>query len=335
MGKTYIIAEIGQAHDGSLGILHSYIDVVSKTNVNAIKFQTHIADAESSLAEAFRINFSFQDKTRYDYWKRMEFSYEQWKEIKEHCENVNLEFISSPFSIAAVDLLEKLDVKRHKIGSGEVTNHLLLKKIASTGKPVILSSGMSNFDELDRAVEIFQKNENQLTILQCTSEYPTNPKTWGINIISEYKSRYKTTIGFSDHSGDIFACLAAAAMGAEVFEFHVVFHKHIFGPDSKASIVVDEVPRLVNGINQIRQALNYPVNKNNIDNYKNIKSIFEKSLAINKDLPKGHIIRFNDLEAKKPNGLGISASEYRNVLGKKIKSNMNAWEFINWKDIYD
>ena len=145
--KSFLIAEIGQAHDGSLGILHSYIDAVATTGVDAIKFQTHIAEAESSAAEPFRVNFSYEDATRYDYWHRMSFTKAQWIEIKKHCEEVGLEFMSSPFSQSAVDLLEEIDVKRYKIGSGEVNNFLMLEKIAKTGKPIILSSGMSSFVE--------------------------------------------------------------------------------------------------------------------------------------------------------------------------------------------
>ncbi|MEL6945152.1 MAG: N-acetylneuraminate synthase family protein, partial [Bacteroidota bacterium] len=177
MKSTFIIAEIAQAHDGSLGILHSYIDALAETGVDAIKFQTHIAEAESSIHEPFRVNFSYEDKTRYDYWARMGFTLEQWKEIKQHCEEVGLEFMSSPFSQAAVDWLEELGVKRYKIGSGEVTNFLMLEKIARTGKPIILSSGMSSFVELDEAVKFIQTFGNDLTILQCTTSYPTPPIT--------------------------------------------------------------------------------------------------------------------------------------------------------------
>ena len=147
-----IIAKIGQTHDGSLGILHSYIDALAPIGIDAIKFQTHIAEAESSPYEQFRIAFSYVDKTRYDYWKRMELTLEKWIEVKAHCDSVGLQFISSPFSCAAVDLLEKVGIHQYKVGSGEINNHLLLQKIAETGKPVILSSGMSNLQELDCAI---------------------------------------------------------------------------------------------------------------------------------------------------------------------------------------
>ena len=126
----FIIAEIAQAHDGSLGMAHAYVDAVAKTGCHAIKFQTHISEAESSIHEPFRVKFSKQDATRMDYWKRMEFTLDQWKEIKQHCDEVGLEFMSSPFSNAAVDLLEKVGVLRYKIGSGEVNNFVLLEKSA-------------------------------------------------------------------------------------------------------------------------------------------------------------------------------------------------------------
>ena len=130
----FLIGEIGQAHEGSLGMALSYIDALADAGVDAVKFQVHNAEAESSKFEPFRINFSKQDNTRFDYWKRMEFSPEQWKILKERCDEREVEFLASPFSNAAVDLLEELDVRRYKIGSGEVSNFLLLEKIAKTAR---------------------------------------------------------------------------------------------------------------------------------------------------------------------------------------------------------
>ena len=148
----FAIAEVGQAHEGSLGIALSYIDALSEVGVDAVKFQVHIAEAESSIHEPFRIKFSSQDRTRFNYWRRMEFELEEWRLLKERCDQKGVEFLASPFSNAAVDLLEKIGVKLYKIGSGEVNNYLLLEKISQTGKPVILSSGMSSFKELDETI---------------------------------------------------------------------------------------------------------------------------------------------------------------------------------------
>ncbi|HAT65583.1 MAG TPA: N-acetylneuraminate synthase, partial [Flavobacteriaceae bacterium] len=296
------IAEIGQAHDGSLGMLHAYIDAVAKTGATAIKFQTHIAAAESSIHEAFRVHFSKQDKTRFDYWKRMEFTQEQWIEIGEHCKDVGLEFISSPFSNAAVEILEKAKVDCYKIGSGEVTNFLLLKKVIDTKKPIIISSGMSSFEELDKTVSFLKQHQANFSILQCTTSYPTVPENYGFNVIEELKGRYGVPIGFSDHSATVAAGIAAVALGAEILEFHVVFDKKMFGPDVSSSLTLEEATTLVKGVNEVVIALKNPVDKNSNDAFKEVKQIFEKSLAVNKNLLKGHVLTFDDLEAKKPKG---------------------------------
>ena len=332
--KTFIIAEIGQAHDGSLGILHSYIDAVAATGVNAIKFQTHIAEAESSAAEPFRVNFSYEDATRYDYWQRMGFTKEQWQGIKAHCEEVGLEFMSSPFSQAAVDLLEELDVKRYKIGSGEVNNFLMLEKIAKTGKPIILSSGMSSFAELDKTIEFLRPFGNDLTVLQCTTSYPTPAERVGLNVISELKNRYPDLkIGLSEHTSKIYTGIAAVALGAEVLEFHVVFDRRIFGPDAKSSLTIDETKELVNGVRFIEKSLAHPIDKSDNSAYTGLKKIFEKTLAVNKDLPAGHILQFDDLEAKKPAQQGISAADFRAAIGRKLNKSKGKYSFLKMEDL--
>ena len=331
--KPYLIAEIAQAHDGSLGILHSYIEAIAKTGVQAIKFQLHIAEAESSVHEPFRVKFSKEDATRYDYWKRMEFTLEQWKEIKNHCDQVKLDFICSPFSNLAVDWLEEIGVKMYKIGSGEVTNFLLLEKIAQTGKPVILSSGMSSYEELDQTINFLKSKKVDFSILQCTTAYPTVPEQYGFNVIQELAARYNVKVGFSDHSAKISTGIAAVALGAEILEFHVVFHRELFGPDAKSSLTIEETKQLVEAVNEIHTAKNNPINKNSNENFKELKSIFEKSLAINKELPKGHQITFEDLESKKPKGFGIDARNFKKVLGKKLKTSKSQWDFLNEEDL--
>lgn len=329
----YLIAEIAQAHDGSLGLLHSYIDAVAKTGVRAIKFQMHIAEAESSVHEPFRVKFSYEDDTRFDYWKRMEFSPEQWKAVKKHCDDAGLDFICSPFSNRAVDWLEEIGVDAYKIGSGEVTNFLLLEKIARTRKPVILSSGMSSFDELDRAAAFLTARGVSFSILQCTTAYPTKPEQYGFNVMAQLKERYGVRVGFSDHSAKISTGIAAVALGAEILEFHVVFDRAMFGPDAAASLTFDEAAQLVQAVNEIYVAKNSPVDKGNNRNFAPLKAIFEKSLAVNKDLPAGHQLGFNDLESKKPHGYGIPASEFERIIGRKLASAKTQWDFLNESDL--
>jgi len=333
--KIDIIAEIGQSHDGSLGVAHSYIDALAKTGINAIKFQTHIAEAESSKHETFRKKFSYQDSSRYDYWKRMEFTVQQWNGLKKHCEDVGLEFISSPFSNQAVDLLEKLKVQRYKIGSGEVNNFLMLKKIIETKKPILLSSGMSSFKELDESVNFIKKGEINLSILQCTTSYPSEAGEWGLKLIPELINRYQTKVGFSDHSGEIFASQAAVALGASIIEFHVVFDKKMFGPDSESSIEIRDLSKLIDGLRKIKKEMESTINlKHDNSRFRPLKSIFEKSLAINKNLKKGHLITFEDLESKKPYNMGIPSFNYNLVIGKKINKDLEKWSFLT-KDEFD
>jgi N,N'-diacetyllegionaminate synthase len=331
--ETFIIAEIAQAHEGSLGIAHSYIDALAKTGVNAVKFQTHIADAESSEYENFRINFSYEDYTRFDYWKRMEFTIEQWDGLKKHCDDLDLEFISSPFSCAAVDVLEKIGVDKYKIGSGETTNYLMLQKIAETGKDILLSSGMSSFSEIDETLNFLKPFKNKISVFQCTTEYPTSPETWGLNVISEMKSKYQLPIGFSDHSSDIYAPMAAVTLGVELLEFHAVFHKDIFGPDAKASLNMEQIKQLVIGVRDIEKSINNPVDKNDNLKYESNKILFGKSLAINKNLESGHILQIEDLESKKPAEKGIPASEFQSIIGRKLNKSLKKWEFITINDI--
>jgi N,N'-diacetyllegionaminate synthase len=328
----YTIAEIGQAHEGSLGILYSYIDAIAETGVNAVKFQMHIAEAESSEHEPFRVKFSLEDETRFDYWKRMGFSLEQWKGIRQYCDTLGLDFICSPFSNLAVDWLEEIGVKQYKIGSGEVTNFLILEKIAQTGKPVILSSGMSSYVELDQTVDFLKERKVNFSILQCTTAYPTMPEQYGLNVIQELKERYKVAIGFSDHSARMETCIAATALGASILEFHVVFDRKLFGPDAKASLTIQETKELVLAVKNIAAALSNPIDKNSNTNFSELKQIFEKSLAVNKKLPKNHIITFDDLEAKKPKGYGLDAGRFQEVIGKVLNRDLNQWDFLNEGD---
>ncbi len=237
--RSFVIAEVGQSHDGSLGLAHAYIDAVATTGADAIKFQTHIADAESTPAETGRVKFSPKDESRYEYWKRTEFTESEWLGLKYHADDRGLVFLSSPFSPQAVDMLDRVGVPAWKIPSSEIGNIPLLEHCASTEKPMILSSGMSEYEELDVAMGIAKKNGNPVAIMQCTSIYPCPAEKIGINLIHDLSRRYKVLVGFSDHSGKIYPSLAAMALGAGIVEVHVTLSRDMYGAEVSSSVTIE------------------------------------------------------------------------------------------------
>lgn len=333
--KTYIIAEVAQAHDGSLGMAHSYIDSLKNTGVDALKFQMHYADYESSIHEKFRTKFSYQDKSRFDYWKRLEFTKDQWMEIKKHCDEVGLDFICSVFSEYSLKNLIEIGGKIIKVPSGELSNHLLLERISKTKKKIILSTGLSNNSEIQESIRIFKKYKNNISILHCTSEYPTKPQSLGLGQIKYLKNKFKVPVGLSDHSGKIYAPLMAITKGAEIIEAHVVFDKRIFGPDTNSSLTVDDFKLIAEGARYIEKSNNNEfINKNSLSfKTKLTKKIFGKSLVINKNLQKGHLLKMEDLSSLKPEGFGLSPRYYKKILLKKLKRDMNKNDFISLRDV--
>lgn len=331
----YLAAEVAQAHEGKLEVALAYVDALAATGVDAVKFQVHIAEAESSLLEPYRPGVLQKDATRFDYWKRTGFTLEEWKWLKRRCEEMGVEFLASPFSNAAVDLLEEVGVQRYKVGSGEVNNFLLLEKIARTGKPLILSSGMSNFEELDQAVAFLRKRNVRFAILQCSSVYPNKPQHYGLNVIQELKQRYKIPVGYSDHSAHMGTSIAAVALGAEILEVHAIFNRRSAQPDASSSLEISEIAQLVKEVRKLKTALVNPVDKTNNTSFSELKNIFEKSLSVNKHLPEGHVLGFEDLEAKKPRGQGFDASRFEEVIMRKLRNQKSQWDILTEEDLYE
>lgn len=331
-GKCLVIAEVAQTHDGSLGQAHAFIDAIANAGADAVKFQTHIAAAESTPGEPWRVKFSPQDITRYDYWRRIEFSEEQWQGLKNHADDRGLLFLSSPFSIEAFELLKRIGTRVWKIASGEIGNFPMLDVIAATGDPVILSSGMSPWTELDEAVARFS-TATPKAVLQCTTEYPCPPERIGLNLIDELRVRYDCPTGLSDHSGKIYAGLAAASFGAEVLELHVTLSREMFGPDVIASVTTKELRDLVDGIRDIELMLANPVEKTiAAERCAPLRKIFTKSLYASSFLAEGTIIDRNHFQLKKP-GIGIPAAELPSVIGKRLRRDLEAGQALNFADL--
>jgi N,N'-diacetyllegionaminate synthase len=314
-----VIAEVSQTHDGSLGQAHAFIDAAAAAGADAIKFQTHIASAESTPGEPWRKRFSPQDETRYDYWRRMEFTREQWRCLRQHADERGLLFLSSPFSREAVALLLDVGVAGWKVASGEISNHALLERMAATGQPVMLSTGMSGAAEIDGAVELVKKHGAPLAVLQCTSVYPCPPELVGLNLLPEFRRRFDCAVGLSDHSATIYPGLAAAALGVEVIEVHVTLSREMFGPDVVASITTAELRQLVEGVRFIERMRAAPLDKDALPpSVTSLREIFMKSVVAARDLEAGATLRAEDLTAKKP-GTGIPANEMPRLVGRRLR----------------
>lgn len=331
--NALIIAEVAQAHDGSLGFAHAFIDAVASAGANAIKFQTHIAAAESTLQEPWRVKFSLQDATRYDYWKRMEFSEDQWRGLRAHAVERGLQFLSSPFSIEAVELLKRVGVSAWKVASGEVSNESMFAAMATTNLPMILSSGMSSLEEIDNAVARVKAVGLPVTLLQCTSMYPTPPEKIGLNMIPFFRQRYGCAVGLSDHSGTVYAGLAAAAIGIDALEIHVTLSREMFGPDAPASITTTELRQLVEGIRFIEKARANPINKNDMsESLAPMRDLFTKSVVVRLDLPAGTVLQESHLAMKKP-GTGFPAAKLNELVGRTLAQAVRADHILQPTDL--
>ena len=316
--RPLLIAEVAQAHDGSLGMAHSFIDAIGEAGADMVKFQTHIAAAESTVHEPWRVKFSPQDATRYDYWKRMELTEEQWRGLQQHAERRRLLFLSSPFSLEAVRLLQRLGLPAWKVASGEVTNLPLLRAMAATGRPVLLSSGMSRWEELDQAVEVCRKAGAPVAVFQCTTLYPCPPEKVGLNVLAELQRRYQCPVGLSDHSGSIYAGLAAAALGASFIEVHVTFSRDIFGPDVCASITFPELKQLAEGIRALHRMVQSKVEKETVaGELEGLRQTFQKSIVAKRALAAGTILGPEDVVLKKA-GPGLPPRELDYTLGRRL-----------------
>jgi N-acetylneuraminate synthase len=329
-----VIAEVAQAHDGSLGMAHAFVDAAARAGADAVKFQTHIAAEESTSHEPWRVKFSQQDATRYDYWKRMEFTPEQWAGLKAHAEEKGLIFLSSAFSIAAADMLRSLGLKAWKVASGELTNLPLIEHMARDGRPMLLSTGMSPHDEIATAVKVARQGGAPLAIFQCTTQYPSPPEAIGLNVLDELRTKHGCAVGISDHSGTIYPSLAAvAAHHAQLVEVHLTFSRDMFGPDVVASVTTDELKQIVQGVRFIERMSASPVNKAESDpQLQRMREIFLKSVVPLRDMVKGTVLTAAELGLKKP-GTGIPAARLAEVVGRTLSQDVVRDRPLQWDDL--
>jgi N-acetylneuraminate synthase len=261
----------------------------------------------------------------------MSFTADQWIEVKRHCDAKHVEFLATPFSVTAVDLLESLGVARYKVGSGDIANEILLRRIAATGKETILSTGLGTISEIESATD--RLRPGGVAVLQCTTRYPTAAEDVGLAAIADLRTRLRCPTGLSDHSGTIWPGVAAAALGATVVEAHVTFDRRMFGPDAKASLTVDDFSSLVEGVRFVERAMAGSAGKVLSDDVVALRSMFGRSIAVRRDQPQGHLIALDDLESKKPAGAGIDPRDVDRVIGRHLARPKKKWQFLTEADL--
>lgn len=332
-GRCFVIAEVAQGHGGNIDLAHEFVDAIAEAGADAVKFQTHIAEAESTLDEPFRVRGDWPASSRYEYWKLMEFSESQWQRLAARARERRLTFLSSPFSLEAANLLQRTKVPAWKIASGELVNPPLLEYLATTGLPVLLSTGLAELDEIDSAVEFFKSRNIPIVVLQTTSMYPCPAEKIGLNLLAMFRDRYHCPVGLSDHSGTIYPGLAAVALGTDVLEVHVTLNREMTGPDVTSSVTPAELRHLVDGIRFIESMRAHPVDKNEAaQDAAPFRALFTRSIAARVDLPAGSVLAQEHLAFRKP-GTGIAPSRQPLVIGRRLKRAVRAHTLVREEDL--
>lgn len=328
-----IIGEVAQGHDGRIEAAHALIDAIADAGADAVKFQTHIAAAESTAAEPFRVPMAARDASRYDYWTRMEFSEARWREMAAHAQRRGVIFLSSPFSPEAMALLQRVGVPAWKVASGELSNGPMVRQMIETGLPMLVSTGMSPLAEIDQAVAWFRQHRVPYLIFQSTSTYPCPPERLGLNMLAVFRERYHCSVGLSDHSGTLFAGLAAATLGIDMLEVHVTLGGESAGPDAPASLTAGELAQLVEGVRFIEAARRHPVDKDRVaDELAPMRRLFCKSVVARVDLDAGTVLERGHLAGKKP-GTGVPVAEADALLGRRLRRAVKRDECLQWQDL--
>lgn len=335
MKKVYIIAEAGVNHNGKLDLAYKLIDIAKNAGADAVKFQTFIAEkgiskyAEMATYQTKNLN---KKVSQLEMVKDFELSFGDFTKIQKHCDDVGIQFLSTPFDFESVEFLEDL-VEIYKIGSGEIINKPFLEHIAKKRKPIILSTGMSDIGEVEDAIDIISNNSKNeksefpdLTLLHCTTNYPCPYNEVNLEAMKTLACTFKLPVGYSDHTLGIEVPIAAVAMGATIIEKHFTIDKNLKGPDHKASLEPNELKYMVDSIRNIEQSLGNGIKKPNKSEFK-IQEVARKSIVAKKDIKKGEYLTKNNITLKRP-GIGISPMKWNEVLGRKAIRNFKEDELI-------
>ena len=330
---VFIIAEAGVNHNGDTSIAKKLIDVAKDSGADAIKFQSFIAE-ELAIPELKKA--PYQDKgdaeTQLEMLQKLELSEADVRELQDYCKEKGILFLSTPFDFKSADRLEKQGVAAYKISSGDLNNYPFLSYVAKKGKPMILSTGMSNWGEIEKAIDsIVGEGNKTLVLLQCTTDYPAKFEDINLNAMISMRERFDFLIGFSDHTPGIEASIAAAALGAKVIEKHFTLDRELPGPDHKASLSPDELRRLISSIRHVEAALGSPEKKAS-QSEKTIMAVVRKKIVASSNIPVGTILSMDTIALKRSEN-GLDPEHLGKLLGKKTKRNINSNEAISLADV--
>lgn len=335
----FIIAEIGVNHNGNIELALQLIDVAKKCGADAVKFQTFntdkLVDKNTPMAEYQKNNLKEENITQYDMIKKLELSKNDFFILKKYCDEINIIFISTPFDNDSVDLLEEINVPFYKIGSGDCDNFILLNKIMKTNKPVIISLGMTDMNEISKIKNFMDMDMNnykdKYIFLHCVSTYPPQYEEMNILCVKSISEKFKVPVGFSDHTSDSVAGILSVGYGAVCIEKHITLDNNMIGPDHKASLNPENFCMFINNIRNAEKMLG-DGNKICTKGEKNTKSVARKKLTYNHDLNIGDIIEYDNLDTIRTTE-GITPDNYFDFVGKKLIKNVRKNDILSYNDI--
>lgn len=333
--SVFIIAEAGVNHNGDIKLAKKLVDMAVECGADAIKFQTFKAE-ESTGVFAEKASYQKENdpikESQFEMIKKLELPFETFKEIQSYCKDKGIIFISTPDGIESLNYLITLDVPLIKVGSTEVTNYKFLKQIGETFKPIILSTGMSNLGEIEKALKIiYNTGNNNVELMHCISDYPTNIEDLNLKAMVTMKNAFNVNVGLSDHTLGFEGAVAAVALGASHIEKHITLDRGMDGPDHKASMPPEEFKKYVEYIRNTELLLGDGVKKPTVRELDIIKNA-RRSIVASQDLKKGTIITDNMIEFKRP-GYGIQPEMSEILIGRSIKRDLKKDEVIEWIDI--
>lgn len=328
--KVYIIAEAGVNHNGDINLAKRLIDKAIEAKVDAVKFQTFISEnvvSKNAKKADYQVkNTEKGEETQLEMVKKLELSFKEFEELKKYCDDKGIEFLSTPFDFESIEFLKNLGMKTWKIPSGEITNLPYLRKISKIADKIILSTGMSDLEEIKSALKILNFDKNKISVLHCNTEYPTPMKDVNLKAMSLLKKEFDVEIGYSDHTLGIEVPVAAVAMGAKIIEKHFTLDKTMEGPDHRASLEPEELKEMVRSIRNIELALGIEKKEASPSEIKN-KEIARKSIVAKRNIRKDEIFSEENLTVKRP-GNGISPMRWDEIIGKKAIKDFEEDELI-------